>query len=182
MQAQGQNSDFVDPIVGSRELREGLFDVVSFAALAVVGPTVTFFGHTQDVSGPQVTNLTKANELPTGEQMLVYSLKIAFKNADTATDLPKLRKAFRARLFVAEKPVLTGPTEKFPYGGVATSEGSEINARPFWIQDDTLVIKIPSGVRFRVELQGNASYTLTHATKGVDIVCELDGIHAVPMN
>jgi hypothetical protein len=175
------NPSLIDPNNGSRELREGLFDVVSFAKQTAVGPIVTFFGHTQDVAGPQVTNMTKANELPAGESMLAYSLKIAFKNA-AAADLAALRKAFRARLYVAEKPVLTGPTEKFPYGGVATSEGTEVSALPFWINDDTLAIPIQEGVRFRVQLEGNAAYLLTDANKGVDILCELDGIHAVPIN
>lgn len=166
---------------GSRELREGLFDVVSFAKQTAVGPIVTFFGHTQDVSGPQVTNLTKANELPAGESMKVYSLRIAFLTA-AAADIAAVRKAFRVRLFVAEKPVLTGPTQKFPYGGNASSEATEVSAQPFWITDDSLVIPIPEGVRFRVELQGSAAYTLTDANKGLDILCELDGIHAVPVN
>lgn len=181
MNLGANNPALVDANNGSRELREGLFDVVSFAKTTDVGPTVTFFGHTQDVSGPQVTNMTKANELPAGESMTVYSLKIALKNV-AAADAAAIRKAFRIRLLVAEKPVLTGPLEKFPYGGNAQSEITEVAAKPFWINDDTLAIEIPSGVRFRVELQGSAKYTLTDANKGVDFLCELDGIHAVPIN
>ncbi len=175
------NPELVDANNGSRELREGLFDVVSFAKTTQMPTTITFFAHTQDVNGPQVTNLTKANELPAGEEMTVYSMKIALKNV-AAADAAAIRKNYRARLIVAEKPVLTGPLEKFPYGGNAQSEVTEVAAQPFWINDDTLAIDIPSGVRFRVELQSNATYTLTDANKGVDILLELDGIHAVPIN
>lgn len=179
------NPALIDPMNGSRELREGLFDVVSYAAQAVIPATITFFGHTQDVSGPQVTNLTKANELPAGESMRVYSLRIGFTGGTglDATDLAAIRKKFRVRLFVAEKPVLTGLTQQFPFGGgMLSDEGSEVGAIPFWITDDDLAIQIKEGVRFRVELQSSASYTLTHASKTVDIIVMLDGIHAVPVN
>jgi hypothetical protein len=175
------NDQFVSPVAGGRELRECLFDVQSYAQAGVMPPIITFFGHTQDVSGPQVTNMTKANELPAGERMQVYSLKIALLNA-AAADLAKVRKLYRVRVFVAEKPVLTGPTMKFPYGGNAISEGTEVSAIPFFINDDTLVIDIPEGVRFRVELQSSTGYTLADGTKGMDILVELDGIHTVPIN
>jgi hypothetical protein len=176
------NSDFVDPIQGSRELRSPIYDVVSFAKQVAVGPVVSFFTHTRNGSGPQVTNLEKANELTAGERMVVYSIRLLVKGA-AAADAAALRKAFAVRLKVAGKEVFISPTEKCPYGGVGISDaGSEMNAQVFKIESDDLAIVIPQGVTFSADLVGSAAYTLTDANKGVDFVLELDGIHTVPMN
>jgi hypothetical protein len=175
------NADMVDPIQGARELRESLYDVVSYAQGAVMPTVVSFFSHTKGVAGPQVTNLTRANQLPTGEAMVVYSVRLLIKNG-AAADVAKIRKNYALRIIVAGKQLLIGPTEKFPYGGNALGEGTEVSAQVFFIDDDSLVIKIQPTIDFQVDLVSNATYTLTDGTKGVDLLCELDGIHTVPMN
>lgn len=168
-------SNLIDPENGSRELREPLFDVMTYAPLAVLPTVISFFGHTEDVSGPEVTNMTKPNELPAGEHMKVMRLRVGFANTD-AGDLAAILKAYRAQLIVAGKAVLTAPLYMVPYGGTLDTayilfEISEQDA-----------IEIQEGARFRVELQSKAGYTLVGVGKGTDINVALDGIHAVPIN
>lgn len=175
------NSDLIDPNIGGRELREGLYDMVSYAKTTDVPAVVNFFSHKESTDGPGVTNMEKPNELPAGQAMTVYSMKLAILNA-AAADLAAIRKNYRLRLYVAGKPVLSGKTEKFPFGGVATSEAGEAAAQIFWINSEELKIVIQTGVNFRVALEAAAKYTLTDANKGVDFLVELDGIHIVPQN
>ncbi|MBZ5580898.1 MAG: hypothetical protein LAQ30_01610 [Acidobacteriia bacterium] len=169
-------NDYINPNLGALELREALYDTLSYAKGAALPTTLAFFTHTISVNGAQVTNMKKANELPAGEAMDVYRVRIGFRDV-AAADLLAIKQLFAVVMKVAGKEVLRGPIEMFPGGGSFESTAAFAT---FDIPED-LVHKIPPSTTFNFELVG-AGYTLLDATLGVDIVAMLDGIHAVPRN
>lgn len=170
--------DLIDSNLGSRELREPLYDVVSYAQAAVVPTTVSFFGHTRAANGVQVTNLSKANELGAGEHMQVYRIRVGLLNA-LAADVAAIRKAYALEVTIAGKRVLTTPLALVPLGGSVDA------AYAMFELPEDLKLEIQSSVAFQVELKGSATYTMTATASsgvGVDILVVLDGVHAVPIN
>ena len=158
------------------DIREPLFDVFTADAQAVLPTQIQMFVTPKGpTKGPEETNMTKSGELPAGEEMQVYSVKVQFTDMAKA-DMIGFAKSYVGRLQINGVPKLTLPLDV---------RGDATNG----INDANVSIDLPEeykhqltvGTTFYWEFISRTGYTLTDAAKAAHIRVELDGIHTVKL-
>ena len=148
-----------------------LFHRRNFAASAVLGSEIVFFGDTAGVSaiGPELTNMTRAFELESPRKIEVGAMGINFYDTATA-DILKIIKNYTVQLIVGGNALLNAPPDVWPSGGGLVGTGVSNGVADIRALNvlSPYKILIPHQTNFSVRFVGT-SQTLTAAAAFIGV-------------
>lgn len=145
-----------------------LYDTVVVAADTLTEATIQFFKNTEASSGPQITNLQKANQLQAGDRFTVTSINFELV-APSDINFTALLKKYALRLLINRVNKWQAPISQCPAGGgpnarVATGDDSAVFYEATnGVPSQTAVFMFPAGddapviegdINFSAELVG----------------------------
>ncbi len=141
-----------DAGAGEEQIDHILYD--SQLSTTAANTKLNMFKQTEAANGLKLTNMTKANELPTSQRMLIKKITVFFNDVPAGVDIENLLDKAVCEFLINNKRVMAAPMRMFLHESTVLPAGAtqdEQEAIGKSLELDNYIV-LPGGVNFTFDL------------------------------